>query len=115
MHDFALSESVLGRLSRAEGDVVVGLRPEDFVLGGNEDFAVPAAVEISERLGPEVLVHLRAVGLEAAANEETSELRDAIVARFGAEFAGRAGETVMLGIKRENLQLFDPLSGASLL
>jgi multiple sugar transport system ATP-binding protein len=124
MHDVALPESVLARLSLREGPVVVGLRPEDIVLGGDDDLAIPAAVEISERLGPEVLVHLRAVGLEVAAigeqaakteDEEASELRDAVVARFDADFSGSAGETVTLGLKREHIQLFDPDSGAALL
>jgi multiple sugar transport system ATP-binding protein len=113
-HDVPLPESMRAQLGRRQGPVVVGLRPEDLVLGGDDGFAIPAAVEISERLGPEVLVHLRAVGLEAAANDEATELRDAVVARFDADFSGGAGDTVTLGIRRDRLQLFDPGSGVAL-
>ena len=59
-----------GRARRAEPrsearDVIVGVRPEDFLLGGRRVGAIPAEVEISERLGPEVLVHLRPPGLRS--------------------------------------------------
>jgi ABC-type sugar transport system ATPase subunit len=104
--------------------VIVSLRPEDFVLGGDGSVAIAAKVEISERLGPEVLVHLRADGLTLAAigaeavkseDEQAGELSDTIVARFDPSFSASTGETISLGINRERLQLFDPQSGASLL
>src|SRR5262249_45651360 len=41
---------------RTRGPVVLGLRPEDFVLDGG-DGSLPARVELTEHLGPEVLLH----------------------------------------------------------
>ncbi|HSP74529.1 MAG TPA: TOBE domain-containing protein, partial [Gaiellaceae bacterium] len=107
-----------------DGDVVVGLRPEDFLLA-SADAGTPgrvsARVEIVEKLGPEVLAHFRAEGLVAAdladAGGEAAqdELSDALVGRFDPAFAAVPGDRVELTIRRERLQLFDPASGGSLL
>jgi multiple sugar transport system ATP-binding protein len=124
-HSLELCDVLRRNLARAEGRVVVGLRPEDFVLDGGGEGALPARVEISERLGPEVLVHLsaegvrlaRAAGPSTAAGDraEVVELQDTIVARFDASFAGQTGDRLALRVNRERLQLFDPDSGESLL
>ena len=123
-HTLELADTAKSSLGKKEGEVIVGLRPEDFVLGGDGSVAIAAKVEISERLGPEVLVHLRADGLTLAAigaeaakseDEQAGELSDTIVARFDPGFSASTGETISLGINRERLQLFDPQSGASLL
>jgi multiple sugar transport system ATP-binding protein len=123
-HTLELADTATSRLGKKEGEVIVGLRPEDFVLGGDGSVAIAAKVEISERLGPEVLVHLRADGLTLAAigaeaakseDEQAGELSDTIVARFDPGFSASTGETISLGVNRERLQLFDPQSGASLL
>jgi multiple sugar transport system ATP-binding protein len=117
-----LPEALRLALGRAEGPVVVGLRPEDFVLDGGTG-SIAATVQISEHLGPEVLVHLRADTLsvlplaerETASTEETpTELTDTIVARFDPGFRVESGGPVQLGVNRERLQLFDPSSGESL-
>jgi multiple sugar transport system ATP-binding protein len=98
--------------------VVVGLRPEDFELGGDGAESIRAKVEIVERLGPEVLVHLRAEGLgthyTVDENEET-ELGGTIVARFDPGFAARPGDVVPLRLSSARLQVFDPETGESLL
>jgi multiple sugar transport system ATP-binding protein len=123
-HTLELADKTKSSLGKKEGEVIVGLRPEDFVLGGDGSVAIAAKVEISERLGPEVLVHLRADGLALAAigaeaakseDEQAGELSDTIVARFDPGFSASTGETISLGVNRERLQLFDPQSGASLL
>ena len=123
-HTLELADTAKSSLGKKEGEVIVGLRPEDFLLGGDDSVTIAAKVEISERLGPEVLVHLRADGLTLAAigaeaakseDEQAGELSDTIVARFDPSFSASTGETISLGVNRERLQLFDPQSGASLL
>ena len=118
-----LPESVRRRLARRAGDVVVGVRPEDFVLSTN-GAAIQAAVEITEALGPETLAHLRAQGLRIAhlgeragksEDEQSSELSDTVVVRFDSNTAIRTGEQIRLMVNGERVQLFDPASGDSLL
>jgi multiple sugar transport system ATP-binding protein len=120
-HSFELPERLRSILTGSDGPVVVGLRPEDFILKGGRPDAISAQVEISERLGPEVLVHLRVDGIRvaspgerAAKDEDPAKLQDLIVARFGPDFSARTGETVGLSVVRERLQLFDVESGRSL-
>jgi multiple sugar transport system ATP-binding protein len=123
-HSLELPAEIAERLGRRDGPVIAGLRPEDIVLARNGDATIPAVVAISERLGPEVIVHLRAEGLDIAAmgeqaakteDEETGDLRETVVARFDASFAGDAGDPVGLTVKTDRLQFFDATSGASLL
>jgi multiple sugar transport system ATP-binding protein len=122
-HRLELPDLLRGNLKRLGGAVIVGLRPEDFAPDSDANGSIPARIEISERLGPEVLVHLRADDLQVAAigeqaakseDEGTSELHDTIVARFEPEFAAAPGEQITLGVKRERIQLFDPTTGESL-
>jgi multiple sugar transport system ATP-binding protein len=122
-HTLELPDIMRGKVTRTSGDVIVGLRPEDFVLNGMHGGTIAAEVEISERLGPEVLVHFRAPGVRVAAigeraakseDEQTGELRDTIVARFAPTFSANPGDAVGLAVNHERLQLFDPQSGVSL-
>jgi multiple sugar transport system ATP-binding protein len=118
-----LPEAVRGRLVRAAGDVVVGIRPEDFLLTSNGS-SIAAEVEITEALGPETIAHFRAQGLRVARlgersgkteDEEAGELSDTLVVRFDSNTEVRAGERIGLVVKAERVQLFDPSSGESLL
>ena len=120
---FELPENLTRGLQAVPSDVIVGVRPEDLLLGGDDSVSIAAQVEISERLGPEVLVHLRAadlpvadVGVQAAPGDDrhTGRLDGAIVARVDPDFSGGAGDTITLGLNREKIRLFDPQSGASL-
>ncbi len=121
-HTLELPESLRSRLARTSGEVVVGVRPEDFVPDDGAA-AISAHVEISERLGPEVLVHLRADGVQVAqlgggAGSEpdaAAELSGTIVTRFDAGFSAGSGERIGLGVRVEHVRLFDPVSGGSLL
>ena len=127
-HRVALPETMKSALTRRTGSVVVGLRPEDFLLAGANgnggEATLPAEVQITEQLGPEVLLHFRAEGLEIAASEAAASAQDevaatpianALIARVDPGFRGIRGERVQLRINREHLQLFDPGSGESLL
>jgi multiple sugar transport system ATP-binding protein len=120
---FELPDRLRQRLSAAGGDVIVGVRPEDFVLGTNGS-SIAAEVEITEALGPETLVHLRAQGVRVAklgersgksADEESGELSDTVVVRFDSNTDVRAGSRIPLTVNVDRLQLFDSTSGESLL
>ena len=120
-HSVELPETLASRLTCSDGPVIVGLRPEDFVLTSERPDAITARIEISERLGPEVLVHLRADGIRVASStkpvakdDDPAELQDLIVARFGPDFSARPGELVTISPVRERLQVFDVESGRSL-
>jgi multiple sugar transport system ATP-binding protein len=125
-HRITLPETVKRALKGRTGSVVVGLRPEDFLLanGNGEEATLPAEVQITEQLGPEVLLHFRADGIEIAAGEAAAAaedevaaapIADALIARVDSGFHGTRGERVQLRINREHMQLFDPASGESLL
>ena len=121
-HTIELPNVVRRNLTRTNGPVLVGLRPEAFTLDGQTPDSIPAQVQISERLGPEVLVHLRANTLpvantrehEVQPEDEAAQLHDTIVARFEPGFTAAPGDQVALTIKREDLQLFDRETGDSL-
>src|SRR2546425_8090649 len=72
-----LPDGVRRRLERTAGRVIVGLRPEDFLLSrdGTAARAIAAEVQISEQLGPETHAHFRAQGLRIAhLGERASEI-----------------------------------------
>jgi multiple sugar transport system ATP-binding protein len=120
-HEVDVPDSVRARLTRQTGPVIAGLRPEDILLAGDRNGTFDGHVEISEHLGPEVLVHLRADDLplarigRRAAEDEARATRAQIVARFPAAFSAQPGERVRLDVDQERLQLFDPELGGSLL
>jgi multiple sugar transport system ATP-binding protein len=104
------------------GDVLVGLRPEDFALGSN-GAGLPAEIQITEQLGPEMLAHFRVDGLRVAhpearrrivADDESPALGDTLIGRFAPNAPIVAGERVEVVIERERMQLFDPATGESL-
>jgi multiple sugar transport system ATP-binding protein len=124
-HTLELPDTLRSSLARRDGDVIAGVRPEDFAVeGGRGTGAIAAEVRISEHLGPEVLVHFHAAGLRVAKigergartdDEQSGELSDTIVGRFDTDFTSRVGEGVTLSVDTRRLQLFDPDTGESLL
>ena len=123
-HTLALPDVLRRNAARTTGDVIVGVRPEDFVLGADGAGSIAAEVQVSEHLGPEVLVHARAAGLRVAKigergaksdDEESGDLGDAVVARFDSGFSAAAGTAISLSIDSSRIQLFDPESGESLI
>jgi len=118
----ALARSVGGR----GGDVLVGLRPEDFTLangGSSRATRLPAEIQITEQLGPELLAHFRVDGLRVAYPEarrrivegdEPRELSETVVGRFPPNAPIAAGAQVEVTIDRDRIQLFDPATGESL-
>jgi multiple sugar transport system ATP-binding protein len=96
------------------GPVVVGIRPEDVVVGATDTpGALPGRIEITEQLGPEVLVHVDVPDV-AFADTEGEDLRRRLVARAPGTFKGAHGDSVGVTFNAEHLQLFDPATGEAL-
>jgi multiple sugar transport system ATP-binding protein len=114
-----LKQSVNGR----SGPVVVGVRPEDFFVADAvpEAETLPAQIEITEQLGPEMLVHFDVPGLELANVEveegagEPSTQGGRLISRAPATFGGTRGDRIRVAINKDHLQLFDRESGEALL
>ena len=123
-HRVTLPPRIVQTLSGRSGPVVVGIRPEDFVTGDGaapESETLPAQIEITEQLGPEMLVHFDVPGV-ALANVEVEEVASAapvrggrLVSRAPATFKGARGDRIRVALVTEHLQLFDPGSGEALL
>ena len=110
-------------LARQSGNVIIGVRPEDFQLdvGGGDE--LDALVHITEQLGPETLAHFSVDGLRIAhlgdrsadtEDARPSELSESLVARLDPNTNVRAGARVRLTPNAERLRLFDPESGDAL-
>jgi len=121
-HRVELPETTRNAVSGRTGDVVVGVRPEDF-LSANGD-GITAQVAFTESLGPETLVHFRSDALEVVERREQVEageeeptadsLGDLFVARFSPTTTVAADERVSLKISAERMLLFDAASGNAL-
>jgi multiple sugar transport system ATP-binding protein len=120
-HRVELPDRTRSAISGRAGDVVVGIRPEDF-LSANGD-GIAAQVAFTESLGPETLVHFRSDALEvverreqfeAGEEEQTGSLGELLVARFGPTTTATADEQVSLKISAERMLLFDAASGVAL-
>jgi multiple sugar transport system ATP-binding protein len=106
------------------GEVIVGVRPEDFVLANGAGNGIAAHVSFVENLGPETLVHFRSEGLEVIEREEQLEageeeetpdsLGKLLVARIGATDTVRSDDRLSLRIAADRIRLFDPGSGLAL-
>jgi multiple sugar transport system ATP-binding protein len=117
---FELPASVATRLSRREGAVLAGLRPEHFqdarLRTEDGGATLPADVEITEQLGPETYAYLRVPGLEAAeVGERPLELEGAFAARLDARSRAAPGERLEVSVDLDGLHLFDSVDGSALL
>ena len=86
------------------GDVLVGVRPHDLIVGAPEDDAlltIQGTVEAVEPLGPETMVHMR-VGSEA------------VIATSPGNEAPKVGSSVSCSVAKGKLYLFDAASEKSL-
>jgi multiple sugar transport system ATP-binding protein len=100
--------------------VLVGLRPEEFqdarLAGDGATATIPADIEITEQLGPETYAYFRVAGLEAAdVGERPVELAGALAARLDPRTTAAPGQRLNLAVNLENVHLFDPASGESVL
>ena len=100
------SQQAHGATDAADGEIVVGVRPEHLYVGGGEGSGAVSAtlgamVDLVEYLGNEAHV--------------TFSLSDTtLVARLDARVKMKLGETVPLTVLVENLHLFDRTSGQRL-
>ena len=82
---------------------------------GDAADALPAQIEITEQLGPEMLVHVDVPGLTLAAAEgDEAPPGGRLVSRAPGTFKGARGDRVRVAFNTEHLQLFDPASGQAL-
>jgi multiple sugar transport system ATP-binding protein len=123
-HRTDLPRELQQTLSRSDGAVVAGLRPEDIRLVENDtDDALDAEVVITEQLGPEVLAYLRVDGVRVASvvqdaavdRDQTVELHETLVARLPGDTRVKAGQQARFTLNSAGINLFDPGSGESLL
>jgi multiple sugar transport system ATP-binding protein len=116
---YALPDTVRARLTSSPGEVLAGIRPEDFRDvrdGGVGEAIVPADVEITEQLGPETFAYFRIPGLESVEiGERPIELAGAFAARLDPRLGAASGQRLELAIDLEAVHLFDAASGASIL
>jgi multiple sugar transport system ATP-binding protein len=121
---FTLPERTRQALRRPAGEIIVGVRPEHFVLAppNDEGEQLAAVVAITEQLGPEMLVHFSVAGLAPAEvaphgepEEPSSGSNGHFVARVDPGFSASRGEHLRVGLNTERIQIFDPASGESLL
>jgi multiple sugar transport system ATP-binding protein len=94
------------------GEVVVGIRPEDFedaAFAGETpgDRTVTVVCSLREALGSEVLVHFPL----AVRDSDTSPI---LVARVDSQTAAREGEQLRLVVNTKRLHFFDPDSGLAI-
>ena len=119
-YSLELPESRLARLSKTQGEVFLGVRPEHFFDPRNSSSTtdpglLPVTVELTEQLGSETLVYFRAEGIEAVrTGEDEVELGGALVARLDPRTEPAPGERLRLGIDAERTHLFDASTGDSL-
>ena len=115
-----------------DGEVIVGIRPEDIqdaalVSGAPDDRRLRGRVLLTEALGSEIVVPL-SVDAPPASTEEVRELaRDAgdfrleaegdggphsvFVGRFGARSQVKMGETIEAAVDTRSMHFFDPSTG----
>jgi multiple sugar transport system ATP-binding protein len=88
----------LGSLSGDQGEVILGVRPEEVMIGREPGTgSVPAEVFVVEDLGNERLITLDLGG-------------QFVVARVAADYPAEMGEHLWFGFDPERAHLFDPVS-----
>src|ERR1700750_217373 len=137
MVDAPLPAEILERLGRhrGAGDVIAGIRPEDFEDASKVDGAVrdrgvtfKAKFDLVEAMGAEYYAHFGIDAQEIVASEELQELRDdaggveettdagdtVLVARLSPKSQARTGEHSELWLDSSRLHFFDAQSGEAL-
>jgi multiple sugar transport system ATP-binding protein len=127
MLECALPAAVTRRLSRHDGPLIAGIRPEHTYLAGTPgsdgETCFTAMLEVREWLGSDLFLYCDIGGSEgemvhALPDElrmENSPRATPLVARVDAACTAREGERVELCLDSTRLHLFDARSGESLL
>ncbi len=114
------------------GEVIVGIRPEDFEdahfapTGHDQGVTFEAPIEVLESMGSEIYVYFSFSGGEVSSDELAELARDSgiaetpggrtglAVARLNPESDVKEGDTAKLWFDGAKLHLFDPSDGSSL-
>ena len=120
--ELPLADEQRARLQGRGGNVVVGVRPEGFEVGGAAGLGFTARVAFVESLGPESLVHFRTDELAPAATSvprggedgEASAVGDLLVARFGGEARIGRDDLLDLSIVGPRVAIFDGETGRAI-
>jgi multiple sugar transport system ATP-binding protein len=115
---YTLPEAVRARLTTSSGEVLAGIRPEDFrdAREGGSEAVVTADIDITEQLGPETFAYFRIPGLASfEVGERPIELAGAFAARLDPRLGAVSGQRLDLAIDLGAVHLFDAESGASIL
>ena len=115
-----LADELRRKLRRDAGDVLVGLRPEEFedarLHQDGSRTIVPAEIEVIEQLGPETFAYFRVEGLDVVEiGDRPVELAGALSARLDPRTSAAPGEQLDLAVNVGGLHLFDLESGESLI
>jgi multiple sugar transport system ATP-binding protein len=112
---------VFDRPNTADGDLVIGVRPESLQQASDGLAGLDFVIEVVEPLGDEVIVHgtVAATVAESGAEEDTglpvtARDRAEVLARLDSRQRPRAGETLRLGVDPDEVLLFDAETGAAL-
>jgi len=105
----------------ADGEVVVGIRPEALRPAGDGLPSVPFTIDVVEPLGDEIVVHGSVAGRPAGGELEeqiplsgSQPARATITARFDPQLRPKVGEQVPLRISPDAVHVFDPATGEAL-
>ena len=113
----SLPASLRERISGRGDRLLVGLRPEGFVVRPGASAStggLAAEIEVSEEMGAETFVYLRAAGLDVVAfGESPLGLADVLCARVDGTLDVKAGDRVALEVRPELVRLFDEETGRS--
>ncbi len=119
-HAIELADELRTKLRRDTGDVLVGLRPEEFEDarlsrdGPRTTFA--AEIEVTEQLGHETFAYFRIDGLDVVEiGDRPVELAGALSARLDPHTTAAPGGRLDMVINVHGLHLFDLESGESLI
>ncbi len=73
-------------------EITLGIRPEAITLG---EGPIAGEIELIEHIGSEAIVYVRVHGI-----------MELMAVKTGAEFKGRAGDPILLGVKRKGVHFF---------
>jgi multiple sugar transport system ATP-binding protein len=94
------------------GNVILGIRPEDFedaafVAGAPPERTITTVCSLREALGSEVLVHF-------PLTEPSGDTSSTLIARVDPQTTAREGERLQLVVDTRRLHFFDPGSGVAI-
>jgi multiple sugar transport system ATP-binding protein len=126
--------AVFGEVGGASGEVIAGIRPEDFedaaLVGENKNRGATfkATIDVLESMGSELYAHFSVATDQAIESEELRELAEdsgagevpsageegEIVARLEAASKAQEGSELELWVDATKVKLFDPKDGRNL-